>query len=1048
MSFRCAHFADIHFRGLTRHEEYREVFTQAFQKLKKLKPDIIFLGGDIVHSKTQGISPELIEILRWWFTALAEIAPTHVILGNHDGLMLNEDRLDAITPIINALDNPRIKLMKGSGVYPTGIDGFNWCVFCCFDQKGWANVKPIDGAVNIAAFHGAVNGSLTDQDWEINGDSIKVDFFSDFDYTMLGDIHKRQFLTKKMAYPGSPIQQNYGEDVEKGFLIWDIQDKNDFSVDFVPLDNKRAFRTIPWAGDVVSTIESIPSSFVGSRFRVAHSGITQMDFRQLQTALKDKFGACEVVSKNESSNFVGGEQEISTSIGKISRNDLRSFTQQDKLMSDYVSALELSDTSRDSLRNLHKDIFKKCVQQVSNKSHQWRLKKLSFDNTFGYGESNIIDFDTLHGITGIFGKNRSGKSSIPGTLVYSLFNSTDRGTMKNIHVMNSRKTFCRATTEFSVAGEMYRADRQTIKKVSRSGNVSAPTNLNLFRLDSNGEILKDDTGEQRRETEKVLRELVGTVDDFMMTSFASQGEMNAFIREGSTKRKAILTRFLDLQIFDDMLKLAKNEMTELRGEMKTAPDRNWEDLIDEQTLTLEGLEVERVEIEDELQEKKERRDDLKIQLAALPTSEKYTVSQIEDQTSKLSSLERKKLSLKNEIVQLSNNMDSLTRKLTKIETIKDQFPIVELKAQLEAHRDLKSQYELLDSKLQLELQRLESKKKLSKKLKPCSCAKVHRPTCKYLKDSNKSEAEVNEQKQVVSAVRKEIKALKANLGDIVIQALNEKIEKYETILKQEQESKLSYSEMKLELRELESTHQEVKTSLSTGKDLLREMRLRSIDEEKDAETIKMRDDLKQVEKRISELDAERLYLAEQISVARQRIIDLGEENKKFGAIKQRWETYSTFTSAVDKKGIPLTILSLQLPQINAELQKILQGVVNFDVILAAEKDSNHMDIYIDYGDSRRIIECGSGMEKMISSLALRVALINICNAPRSDVLIIDEGFGALDDKNIEACSRLLTSLKKYFSNILIISHVDAVKDVVDNVLDIRKNGKDAHVKSA
>ena len=108
----------------------------------------------------------------------------------------------------------------------------------------------------------------------------------------------------------------------------------------------------------------------------------------------------------------------------------------------------------------------------------------------------------------------------------------------------------------------------------------------------------------------------------------------------------------------------------------------------------------------------------------------------------------------------------------------------------------------------------------------------------------------------------------------------------------------------------------------------------------------------------------------------------------------------------------------------------------------------NMDIYIDYGDSRRIIECGSGMEKMISSLALRVALINVCNAPRSDVLIIDEGFGALDDKSIEACSRLLTSLKKYFANILIISHVDAVKDVVDNVLDIRKNGKDSNVKCA
>ena len=51
MSFRCAHFADIHFRGLTRHEEYREVFTESFQKLKALSPDVIFLGGLLLCPK-------------------------------------------------------------------------------------------------------------------------------------------------------------------------------------------------------------------------------------------------------------------------------------------------------------------------------------------------------------------------------------------------------------------------------------------------------------------------------------------------------------------------------------------------------------------------------------------------------------------------------------------------------------------------------------------------------------------------------------------------------------------------------------------------------------------------------------------------------------------------------------------------------------------------------------------------------------------------------------------------------------------------------------
>jgi len=82
---RIAHIADVHWRGLSRHQEYRQSFENAFIKLRRLSPDVIYIGGDIVHSKTQGISPELIDSLCWWFNSLADIAPVHVILGNHDG---------------------------------------------------------------------------------------------------------------------------------------------------------------------------------------------------------------------------------------------------------------------------------------------------------------------------------------------------------------------------------------------------------------------------------------------------------------------------------------------------------------------------------------------------------------------------------------------------------------------------------------------------------------------------------------------------------------------------------------------------------------------------------------------------------------------------------------------------------------------------------------------------------------------------------------------------------------------------------------------------
>ena len=96
--------------------------------------------------------------------------------------------------------------------------------------------------------------------------------------------------------------------------------------------------------------------------------------------------------------------------------------------------------------------------------------------------------------------------------------------------------------------------------------------------------------------------------------------------------------------------------------------------------------------------------------------------------------------------------------------------------------------------------------------------------------------------------------------------------------------------------------------------------------------------------------------------------------------------------------------------INSEISKILSGIAGFTVEIECD-DSNSIEIYINYGDRKRIIELGSGMEKMISSIAIRVALTSISSLPKSDMLIIDEGFGVLDESNLESCARLLQNLK-------------------------------------
>jgi exonuclease SbcC len=73
-------------------------------------------------------------------------------------------------------------------------------------------------------------------------------------------------------------------------------------------------------------------------------------------------------------------------------------------------------------------------------------------------------------------------------------------------------------------------------------------------------------------------------------------------------------------------------------------------------------------------------------------------------------------------------------------------------------------------------------------------------------------------------------------------------------------------------------------------------------------------------------------------------------------------------------------------------------------------------------------------------------MINISSLPKPDFFIIDEGFGTLDSSGVEACGRFLTSLKRYFKTVLVITHVDGIKDTADYILEITKNEKDSKVE--
>lgn len=189
---RICHISDIHIRSLQRHSEQRIVFQSLINQARELGTDYFFIGGDIWHTKVSGLSSEYISLLSELLKGLAEIAPVRMMLGNHDFSQANTTRLDAISPIIDLLNDPRIILYKHSGVYKLE-PGVNLAVFSLWDEDRWDIVKPVTGEYNIACYHGSVRGAKTEGGWELT-DGITTDFFEQYDAVFLGDIHKPQFL--------------------------------------------------------------------------------------------------------------------------------------------------------------------------------------------------------------------------------------------------------------------------------------------------------------------------------------------------------------------------------------------------------------------------------------------------------------------------------------------------------------------------------------------------------------------------------------------------------------------------------------------------------------------------------------------------------------------------------------------------------------------------------------------------------------------------------------------------------------------------------------
>lgn len=1040
---KIAHTADVHIRSLSRHDEYREVLNALVVDCLVNKVEHVFVGGDVFHTKTTGISPEYIEFLTWWLSSMSSIAHVHIVLGNHDGNLVNLSRQDAVSPIVDAIADPRIHLYKKSGVYPFA-PGFNFCVYSIFDEPGWKDVRPVKGDVNIATYHGPVAGSVTETGWDID-EGMKVDSFSDYDFCFLGDIHKPQTLGLRdgkpwIAYPGTPIQQNYAEQLEHGYLLWKIASRDEWEVETRPLPNPRPFVTLDWNGSTEETLAEALKFPRGSRFRIRSSAaVPTSDFHRLSEALRMSLSATEVTYKSDQ---IIDKQPVTTGTTTVTKTDIRSPDVVVKLLREFHSGLQLSQSELDTMT----DKVKSYVSSASStedvtRNSKWRMRRLKWDNLFAYGEGNEIDFDKLHGVVGIFGPNRTGKSSIVGTLMYSLFNTTDRGPVKNINVCNVRKNYCSSQAIFDHDGRTYVVERQTTKTTNKKGVVLASTALNLYRSNDEGEM-EDMCGEQRVDTDKTIRGLIGTADDFLMTSLSAQGETCNFISQGSTRRRAFISRFLDLDVFDKMHDVASKEVSSLKSQLRSYPDRDWDAVLSQKKTTLDDCQFKMENLTSFIQEERTSLDVLKSELSthsAIPVTQLDVDAQRKRVNSLLASVKacaETTTALETEVLGIKDKMTSLRDVVSKID-------VENLKKRRDARSLLETSIIGLRHTHEKETKALAQQRKTLKTLDDVPCGDDY-PTCKFIIDAHTVKRDLpNQVSRSEEASRHLSEALSA-LESLKDPTLDSELERHDKAV-------ALIARMELEVSRKETEIERCRNSCDASRNLLvdAEKKLKTLEEalnnDENEEIAILRSKIVDISGALSKHDREKLELAEIYGRTKAEIERLIDERSSRDSLLRDLRFNELIANGLSKKGVPLLVMKSQLPVINAEVSNVLRGIVDFTIEVESDEDTDALEIYINYGDSRRVIELCSGMEKTMAAIALRVALLNVSSLPKPDFLIIDEGFGTLDSSGVEACNRFLSSLKAHFRTVFVITHVDGIKDSADHIIEITKTEKDSRV---
>jgi exonuclease SbcC len=228
-------------------------------------------------------------------------------------------------------------------------------------------------------------------------------------------------------------------------------------------------------------------------------------------------------------------------------------------------------------------------------------------------------------------------------------------------------------------------------------------------------------------------------------------------------------------------------------------------------------------------------------------------------------------------------------------------------------------------------------------------------------------------------------------------------------------------------------------------------------------------DIGEAERLLFELQEQENLLNQQVGAARQKVQVLEDLRLRKAEAESARQSlaldigrHKELERAFGKDGVPALLIEQALPEIETRANEILDRLsdgkmsVHF-VTLADYKDRKRedrketLDIRISDGAGARDYELYSGGEAFRVNFAIRLALSQVLagrKGARLQTLVIDEGFASQDQEGRQRLIEAINLVKADFAKILLITHLEELKDAFPTRIEVEKTERGSHIHIA